>query len=80
MISTSTIESLVEKVTGAFPSEGKKLTDDIKNNLKLSLSSALERMDLVTREDFQIQTELLIRTRERLEKLEKRLEEIESGK
>jgi len=37
-------------------------------------------MDLVTREDFQIQSELLARTREKLEQLEKRLEEFESRK
>ncbi len=79
MINTTTIESLAEKITSSLPSGGKALADDLKNNLRTGLASALERMDLVTREDFQIQTELLTRTRTRLEQLEKRLEELESG-
>ncbi|MFK8066614.1 MAG: accessory factor UbiK family protein [Gammaproteobacteria bacterium] len=80
MINTTIIESLAEKIASSLPAGGRALADDVKTNLRTGLISALERMDLVTREDFQIQTELLARTRARLEQLEKRLEEIESGK
>ena len=80
MINTSTIESLAEKITGSLPAGGKALADDLKKNLRTGLSSALDRMDLVTREEFEIQSELLARTRTRLEALEKQVVELESVK
>ncbi len=77
MINTSTIESLAEKITGSLPSGGKALADDLKKNLRVGLSSALDRMDLVTREEFEIQAALLARTRARLEALEKQVADLE---
>lgn len=79
MINNSTIESLAEKITNALPSGGKALAKDLKKNLRVGLSSTLERMDLVTREEFDIQAELLVRTRARLEQLEKQVAELELG-
>ncbi len=78
MINTSTIESLAEKITRSLPSGGKAFAEDLRKNLRLGLSSALDRMDLVTREEFEIQSELLARTRTRLEQLEKQVAELES--
>ena len=53
---------------------------DIEKNLRVLLSSALARLDLVTREDFDIQKELLARAQSRLAALETRLTEIESAR
>lgn len=78
MINTSTLESLAGKVADSLPKGGKVLAEDMKKNLRIALSSTLERMDLVTREEFDIQTELLSRTRARLEALETRIAELES--
>ena len=78
MINSSTIESLAEKVTSSLPSGGKALADDLKKNLRTGLTSALDRMDLVTREEYEIQTELLARTRTRLETLEQQVADLES--
>lgn len=78
MINTSTIESMAEKVTSSLPSGGKVLVKDLKKNLRTGLTSALDRMDLVTREEYEIQTELLARTRTRLEALEKQVAALES--
>jgi ubiquinone biosynthesis accessory factor UbiK len=50
---------------------------DIEKNAKAFLSSALGRLDLVTREEFEVQRELLARSRERLEQLEAKLAELE---
>ena len=80
MINSSTIESLAEKITSSLPSGGKALAEDLKKNLRVGLSSALERMDLVTREEFEIQSELLARTRARLELLEKQVTDLETTK
>lgn len=52
---------------------------DLEKNAKAFFGSALARLDLVTREEFELQRELLIRTRERLEQLEARIAELEAS-
>lgn len=51
---------------------------DAEKNLKLMLSSALAKLDLVTREEFDTQARLLLRTREKLDALEAQVAELES--
>jgi ubiquinone biosynthesis accessory factor UbiK len=51
---------------------------DLEKNLRAMLQSAFAKLDLVTREEFDVQTEVLARTREKLEALERRLAELES--
>jgi BMFP domain-containing protein YqiC len=51
---------------------------DIDKNLRAALSSALGRLDLVTREEFEIQKQVLARTREKVEALEMRVAELET--
>ncbi|HQS98699.1 MAG: phosphoheptose isomerase [Hydrogenophilales bacterium 16-64-46] len=50
---------------------------DIEQNLKSGLTAMLGKLDLVTREEFDVQTEVLARTREKLAALEMRLAELE---
>jgi BMFP domain-containing protein YqiC len=50
---------------------------DLQRNLNAMLASALQRMDLVTREEFDVQSALLARTRERLEALQARVDALE---
>ncbi len=52
---------------------------DIEKNMRVLLSSAFERLDLVTREEFDVQREVLARTREKLDRLEAKLAELEKG-
>ena len=67
------IQSVVENIPGKVGPFGKELQD----YLQQALSSALKKMDIVTRHEFDIQTAVLHRTREKLEKIEKQLEELE---
>jgi len=50
---------------------------DLEKNLRALLAAAFGRLDLVTREEFDVQREVLARTRARLEELEAKLEELE---
>lgn len=50
---------------------------DMEKNLKASLSAWLSRLDLVTREEFDVQAQVLARTREKLSELEARLDRLE---
>ena len=51
---------------------------DVEKNVKAMLSGALSRLDLVTREEFDVQTQVLLRTREKLTELEARLANLET--
>lgn len=52
---------------------------DVEKNVKSMLGSAFNRMDLITREEFDIQQQVLLKTREKLAELEARLAELEGG-
>jgi ubiquinone biosynthesis accessory factor UbiK len=52
---------------------------DLQKNLKALLTQQFARMDLVTRDEFDTQAQVLARTREKLERLERRLAEMETG-
>jgi BMFP domain-containing protein YqiC len=52
---------------------------DIEKNIKAMMASTFTRMDLVTREEFDVQQEVLVRTREKLELLEQRLARLEAA-
>ena len=52
---------------------------DIEKNLRAMLASTFARLDLVTREEFDVQSEVLARTREKLVQLEAKLAALEGG-
>jgi ubiquinone biosynthesis accessory factor UbiK len=51
---------------------------DLEKNLKAMVASAVSRLDLVTREEFEVQTQVLLRTREKLTELEARIAALEA--
>ncbi len=80
MIDTKKINDLVSKLTEALPPGVRQIPGDIEKSFKTILQSGLSKMDLVTREEFDAQTKVLARTREKLESLEKRINELDSSK
>jgi BMFP domain-containing protein YqiC len=74
----SFIEDITRQVTDALPKDFQLLNNDLRDNLRVSLHSILNKMDLVTREEFDTQTAVLQRTREKLDALEKQIQDIES--
>lgn len=77
MYSDGKIESLVKQIIAAIPADLHQAKVDMEKNLKAIISAGLAKMDLVTREEFDVQTELLARTRAALEKIQRHLEELE---
>jgi BMFP domain-containing protein YqiC len=53
---------------------------DIEHNLKAGVTAMLGKLDMVSREEFDVQTEVLARTREKLAALEARLAELENAR
>ena len=73
----NTFDDLAKKITGLLPGSVLQLQQDLESNIKTLLQSSLSKMNLVTREEFDVQEALLQRTREKLDKLEKLLQELE---
>jgi BMFP domain-containing protein YqiC len=71
------LDELARQMAAAVPQNLKALGEDLERNFKAMLHSGFERMDLVTREEFELQSALLERCCEKLEKLEARLAELE---
>jgi len=67
------IDDLARRLAEAVPQNLKAMGEDLERNFKTLLSSGLEKMDLVTREEFDVQVAVLERTREKLEALEEKL-------
>ncbi len=72
------IEDLARRLTETVPPGVRALQADMERNFRALLESGLGRMNLVTREEFDVQSRVLERTREKLEALETRLAELEA--
>ena len=78
MIDSKKIEQLARQVHEAMPKGIRDLGDDIEKKIRQVLQAQLTRMELVNREEFDVQTQVLLRTREKLAALEQRLAQLES--
>ena len=73
------LDELARQLAEAVPQGLKAVGDDLEKNFKTLLQSGIERLDLVSREEFDVQVAVLARTRAKLEALEARLAELEAG-
>jgi len=71
------IEELIQQASKLIPEDLSRFKKEIETNLRSTLSASLSKMDLVTREEYDIQTALLQRTRAQLDALQKKLNELE---
>ena len=71
MIDLKKIEQIADRIMRVLPAGSDVVRDEIRDNISIVLESALQRMNLVTREEFDQQTAVLRRTREKLEELER---------
>ncbi len=79
MINAKKIEEIANQVTEAIPPGLKSMANDLEDKTKTVLQRKLSQLDVVTREEFDIQTQVLIKTRTKLTKLEARLAELETA-
>lgn len=73
MIDPKQLDELARRLADAVPPGVRQLQSDMERNLRASLQSVFTRMDLVTREEFDVQRAVLERTRSRLEALERQV-------
>jgi BMFP domain-containing protein YqiC len=78
MIDLKNIDDLARKLSDLVPPGLKEARADLEQNFKATLQAGLGRLDLVTREEFEVQRAVLLRTREKLDALERALAIVEA--
>ena len=69
------IKELIEGILNILPQNTQNMKDDVKDNLKILLSDYLRKIDVVTREEFDVQKEVVLKKREKLDDLAEKLKE-----
>ena len=77
-MTTPNIDNLVERIMQALPAGWHDLKQDVDQQLQAALRRALNNMNLVTRDEFDVQSAVLARSRAKLEALEQQVAELES--
>lgn len=78
MLDPKKLEELAQQIAGTMPAGMKNMAEEVESKVKQVLQAQLSKLDMVTRDEFDIQTQVLMRTREKLEALEARLEALEN--
>ncbi len=80
MINPKNMNEIIQNVLDAMPAGLKNMPSEMQHNFRAALQGVFERLDLVTREEFDAERGVLLRTREKLEMLEKKVIELENLK
>ncbi|GAB2678707.1 accessory factor UbiK family protein [Aliiglaciecola sp. 3_MG-2023] len=78
MLDPKKLEDIAKQITDSIPPGVKTMAEGAEAKVKQVLQSQLSRLEFVSREEFDVQSQVLIRTREKLEALEARLEKLEN--
>lgn len=78
MFDPKILDDLSRRLSDSLPVGLRIMGDDVDKNLRATIQSALNRLDLVTREEFDVQVAVLARTRALLTALESRVAELET--
>ena len=77
MINPNKIEEMARTIQAALPPGLKSVGEEVDKKVKQVIQAQLMKLDLVSREEFDVQTKVLLRTREKLQQLEKQLSDRE---
>ena len=77
MIDTNQLDSITKRLLNILPASVQDVQKDIEKNIQAVLQATFAKMELVTREEFDVQSRVLSRTREKLAVLEVQLQELE---
>ncbi len=79
MIDLGQLDDLARRLGNLIPPTLREGRDELQQNFKSVLQAGLGKLDLVTREEFDVQRAVLLRTREKIEALEKQVAELEAS-
>jgi BMFP domain-containing protein YqiC len=77
MLDPKQLDDLAQRLALALPKGLQTLRDDLSRNVRASLEAGLSRLDLVSREEFDVQSAVLARTREKVTRLEAQIDALE---
>ena len=72
------LDDIARRLSDAMPASAKAVQDDLEKNLRAAAQATFAKLDLVTREEFDVQRNLLARSRAKIELLEKQMSELEA--
>ncbi|MDC3159969.1 accessory factor UbiK family protein [Pseudomonadota bacterium] len=78
-LNVNNLEYFANRIISSLPIDGQHVKDEFKNNLKPVLESLFEKLEIVTREEFEIQKEILRKTRAKVDELEKLMVNIKNN-
>ena len=73
-----TVSEIVRKISSVVPEDLKTAKEELENNARATVESIFQRLDLVTREEFDVQMMLLSKNQQRIKELEHRIKELEN--
>lgn len=79
MMNAATIDELAQRLAALLPPGLKEARTDLGANFRATLQAGLQKLDLVTREEFDVQRCVLLRTREKIEQLEQQISALEAS-
>jgi hypothetical protein len=72
------LDDIARRLSDAMPASARAVQDDLEKNLRAAAQAAFTKLDLVTREEFDVQRKLLARSRAKIDLLEKQVAELEA--
>ncbi len=72
-----TLEQVAKQIHDSLPKGVRDLGDDVEQKIRQLMQNQLSKLDVVSREEFEVQTQVLLRSREKLNQLEKRVQQLE---
>jgi len=78
MFDPKKLEQMAKQIHDAMPQPVKELGTDMESRVRQAIQGQLTKLDVVSREEFDVQTQVLLRTRQKLTELEAKLEEMET--
>jgi BMFP domain-containing protein YqiC len=78
-MNNESVENIARKLAETVPEGLRSMREDLENNFRSVLRASLNKLDLVTREEFEVQEAVLAKTRAKLEVLEQVVEDLEKN-
>jgi BMFP domain-containing protein YqiC len=76
-IDTQALDEIVRKISAAIPDDLKATKLSVEKNARVAAEGVFQRLNLVTREEFDIQVKMLSKSQQRVKELEQRIQELE---
>lgn len=78
MFDPKKLEQIAKQIHDSMPQPVKDLGSDVEQKVRQVIQGQLNKLDVVSREEFDVQTQVLLRTRQKLNEMEQKISELET--